>query len=209
MTKGKLCAVAAATFLLLSGWETARAEDATWTITVERADVEQVRLQYPVTYIFRLADMPEDLKVERPRRRRGGLDAAGKEDAGRFFWRRRVRASGPQEEHGLRLRRSSAPPTRSSCGSQAAGRPSSRARPSITTTAGRPTPLRTTTGAAIPGPSRRGLARPHERRVGPLPGVAYGLPQLPPAGQHGHQQPHGRRRGRVEEHAAGIGPRRL
>ena len=208
MTKGKLCAVAAATFLLLSGWETARAEDATWTITVNRAMWNKFGFQYPVTYIFHLADMPEDLKVERrdaggaawtPLAKKTPADFFGGVECVRLDHKKNTAyvSVGFRTTNTIQLRFAGG------------GAASSRRGQVLRQPPGGLHPRERQLGLQSLGQAGRGLAWPHERRVGPLPGVAYGLPQLPPAGQHGHQQPHGRRRGRVEEHAAGIGPRRL
>jgi len=47
-----------------AGWASA-AENATWTITIDKSVWHKFGFQYPVTYIFRLADVPADLTVER------------------------------------------------------------------------------------------------------------------------------------------------
>jgi hypothetical protein len=65
MTKCKVCTIAAAMLMLLSASVSVRAADATWTVTIDRAMWNKFGFQYPVTYMFRLADVPADLRVER------------------------------------------------------------------------------------------------------------------------------------------------
>jgi hypothetical protein len=69
----------------LSGSLPVRAGDATWTVTIDRAMWKKFGFQYPVTYIFRLADVPADLRVERRDAEGAAWTPLAKKTADDFF----------------------------------------------------------------------------------------------------------------------------